>query len=1130
MSYHADNTTPEGGGALLSEQTRKKMRGFNASALLFNVKAWLPVAALALAACGDNNNPGLPPINPGANETPVRGQTDFVAADGRSGEQTQENDRAEEDDFNAAPPAAGAPDEERTAEQGDIYRMIAGTNLLLNLNAYRGLQIINLADPSNPQIIGRVQVSGTPVEMYQVGDRVYILLNDWYHYGWGSQHEQALPERHHGGGVVVVDIANTSAPKVTGTADVTGWITTSRLTRGNGQEALYVVANQYNGGGETFVSSFSVSGQGKLEAKSTLQLGGYVQDIQATGDRLMVARHDWNNQASQGRSELAMVDISSPDGTMVEGASILLKGMIKTKFNMDLHQDILRVVSGNSWGNTANTNHVETYDFSDINAPTPIDHKTFGDNEDLYATLFMGEKAFFVTYRRVDPFHAFEITEQGLITEKSEFIVSGWNDYFQAVAAQTRLIGIGKNDVGQNGELRNTMAVSLYDVTDLTNPNPLITRAELTLNQSWSEAQWDDRAFSVLEKGTDVLAPNGTRETGLVLLPFSGWNETEQRYISAVQIFTFSNNTLTLRATMDHGSPVRRSFVADIADKTTANLSEAELSLFNTANPSQPQELGRLDLAPDYADFKVYGQHGARQLNRDSSYSWWGNRSATQRQDSVQIVPLSGDVDADAPVAEIDIPSGAQTFKVGELLVALTTSYSYDQATQKETYTTDLEAWDLTHPTQPAARGALTSTDLPPSYNSYGGWGPGCGRGGFANDCVVAGYRYGSWLDQGVHATDRALVFTEAKSHNRLEGTDRVRYISPAQNLQYYNSGCYTNSPSGEYTHQACTFYSGQISCSQLTRTNGTVQNEVCSGALYQCTQNTAGERDCAEVPASSVQTTENQWTNERRRYWQSYDLHIVDLSNPASPVVRPKLSSPSTEEAAGIVVEGDKVHVSYKTPVTLPNDSRPYVRYYVKTIDLSNPASPVVSQPVNVPGRLIAAEANTLLTEGLLWGQAVVETTINKLTRQGNIAVLQGTHRFQDQLVNQVTLDHAGHALVSHQNSWYYNGNQSSNQDYTNRLSVLDLQGNTLSLMATTDVDSWASLQDARAGRALFQVPGGLLVMNLDNPAAPFAQAYFPTKGWPRDIHIHNNDIFFSAGQHGLYRFDLNETNLTQP
>ena len=107
--------------------------------------------------------------------TTTTGQTTFYSADGYNGQRTQENDDRSE----AEPGAAADADadgfengggDDRTVEEGDIYRVIQGDkNLILNLNSFRGLQIIDFTDVASPKILGRVQVSGTPVEMYQVG-------------------------------------------------------------------------------------------------------------------------------------------------------------------------------------------------------------------------------------------------------------------------------------------------------------------------------------------------------------------------------------------------------------------------------------------------------------------------------------------------------------------------------------------------------------------------------------------------------------------------------------------------------------------------------------------------------------------------------------------------------------------------------------------------------------------------------------------------------------------------------------------------------------------------------------------------------------------------------------------------
>src|SRR5690242_7395843 len=105
----------------------------------------------------------------------------------------------------------------------------------------------------------------------------------------------------------------------------------------------------------TVLKSFDVSGE-SLVARTELDLGGYVQDVQATTDVMMVARYDYT--PNETRSRVALVDISRPDGTMVLGDEIGAAGVVQNKFNLDIHDGVLRVVSGSNWNGT--TNHLET--------------------------------------------------------------------------------------------------------------------------------------------------------------------------------------------------------------------------------------------------------------------------------------------------------------------------------------------------------------------------------------------------------------------------------------------------------------------------------------------------------------------------------------------------------------------------------------------------------------------------------------------------------------------------------------------------------------------------------------------------------------------------------------------------
>ncbi len=1073
-------------------------------------------ASLMLAACGGDegdSNKTLPTIDNTPQETAKLGASSFVSADGYEGQATREN--TDGNNANNAEPAAndefgadadGADD--RTVEEGDIYR-VTTTGHVLNLNTYRGLQIIDFSDATSPEIVGNVQVSGTPVEMYQVGTRVFMLLNNWQGY-YGSRSD-ILADSYYGGLVMVVDISNPALPKVTGRAQVPGWIRSSRLTRGNDKEALFVVAQNWNDSGqETKVKSFSVSSLGKLDAKTEINLGGYVTDIQATPERLLVARHNWNGNNQHG-SDVSVIDITDPNGTMVEGASVRVQGYVNNKYNMDVHNDILRVVSGNSWSSATNTNHVETFDATNINNLTPIDSATFGDNEDLFATLFMGESAFFVTYRRVDPFHAFEITNTGQITEKSEFIVSGWNDYFRPVAQQTRLVGIGKND--ENGG--NTMAVSLYDVTDLTNPSPLIAREEVELNSSWSEASWDDRAFTVLEKGTNVMAADGTIETGLVLLPYSGWDDVNKDYISAVQIFTFSNSTLTRRGTMSHDTQVRRSFVADLADNTTGNLSEMELSFYNTTNPDSPAKLGSVELATSYTDIMAFGNYGLRRHDRQGYYWWWRPSSGSDPMDDLEVFDLSLDPDKAPTLATIPVPTNASITQVGDRLVITDTrptTQNYDD------FETEVTVWDLSNPGMPVPKGNETY-ELP--LRSYGYY--------YWDDCFDCSYYWGGYYNNAAMGVGDKLVVPEMHYEQELVGTRTQKYTRPVYNERRWEQ-CYDQQNGG---YKACSYIEGGISCSQLTRLDGTKEAEYCSGEIYSCTQDADGERDCTKVEPSTVATETEVYENEQYRGWQWYSFHIIDVSGD-SLGAKTVIDMATDEEASGLLPKGDSLFVSFKKPVRVAGDSRPFVAYYMQELDLSSTAS--MGPQINIPGTLLDVDGTTVVTRDLLYGQNIIETSLNKLQIRNNRAFLRGVQRFVDQDVNQVILDGAGSALVTHREAYLVNRETYGRYNYdewdrTVRLSILDAASNNFAKISQTDIDDWANLQGAIAGRALFTVPGGVLVMKTSDRANPTAHAYYPMRGWAQNVELVGGDLYMAAGPYGLYKLSANApSNLLTP
>jgi hypothetical protein len=1059
----------------------------------------LSLSLAALSAC-DDRPPPLPKPPVPADETRREiGATGFVSADpGQSGSRNTGDDAA---------PGAGAVDEEtgdgasedRTVEEGDIYRVIA-PGLVANLNAYRGLQLLDLTNPADPRIVGRAQISGYPVELYVHDDVAYVLRNDWSGY-YGSRFSSQIEARN-GGVIAAIDVSDRAHPTILQEAFVPGYISTSRMTTGGDDAALYVASSEYvyddveGYATHAIVRSFDVSA-GTLVEAGAVDLGGWVADIHATTDALLVARTDWTT--NEYRSRVSLVDISDPRGALVLGDEVAVSGVVASQFNMDLRGGILRVVSGASWSGTQ-TNHVETFDAHDLADVVPVDHATFGDGEQLYATLFLQDKAFFVTYLRVDPFHAFDVAADGTLTERNEYTVAGWNDFLRATFDGARLIGIGTND-----DQGRTMSVSLYDSADTGNAQPLIARADVDVDASWSEASWDHRAFSVVEGAVSLPSADGSAtETGLVLLPYMGWDQGAQTYTTAVQIFTFSPTTLTKRGSMEHGTPVRRSFLA--ADALTANLSDAALSLFDTTNPAAPIAKGKLELAPSWVDVLPLPQgFQARVKGRAEDYWYWWGASAELPNNVVEILRGEDDPDTATAIASIEVPADAQVYVAGDALVSVRTRYTDTTQWPYETES-DVAVFDVSDPEVPVAASSFTTDRLPAAYYGYYPY-----YGGMMEDCwACGGWWYGT--SQDVHAVPGGLAFLSRHPEQESLGIVESCSTYPVD----YASECVA----GEDGASTCTYTTGGRYCTRPID----AEEAVCSGSFQSCSYTYDGDGNytdyaCVDLDEEDVQTQTSCSEYEQFRYWTRFVVDVLDVRDPANAALAPELELPHADQGMAARADGSRLWVSFTRPEDVVGSTQAYVRWFARPIDLSNPAQPVAGEAINVPGELVAVDGAAATTRDWLWSDSSVEVAVNQvaLDLDDATATLIATKRFEDEWVYDVKLDGAGHVLVNHRSTAWAQGDM-------NQLAVLD---GALQTLSDVDVDSWATLKDGAAGRALFQVPGGLLVMNLADPSAPFPQAYFPLRGWPTSIRVDDERLTVPAGRYGVYRFDLDTVNL---
>ena len=660
---------------------------------------WLASVVLSsslLAACGggSSSSTSTPPAPP-APPPKLSGQSSFVSADPSFSSVAFAT--------SSIKASADAVGNRKTVLEGDVYQVLDNGKTILNVNPYRGLQIVDIRDVSKPSIIGRAAMAGSPVEMYRIENRVYILLNGYKSYQRTLRDGQESLASFYGAAVVEVDISQTTAPRILSTTRLPGYIQTSRMTSAAGKNALFLAVSDHENFttvGLSKVYSYALNAQG-VAAKSVLELGGNLQAIAAIGDRLLVARNQ--DKSKNIGSKVAVIDISNAEGSMRLGADVQVTGSVRSKNNMDVTGNVLRIVSGDfervvspnlppDTSNVINTSHIETFDISDITQPKTRDHKTFGNGKQFFTTTFMPDRVFFVS-THTDPFYAFSISSSGMLQEEKEFIISGKNDFLKPAQNNSRLIGVGRNDENN----RRVLSVSLYDSGNLKNRQPLIVRAATDLSNSWSEANWDDRAFTVLENATNVLALDGkTVETGLVLLPYSGWDSASSEYRSGVQIFSFSSNTLTRRGTMLQANTVRRSFQPQ--SQLAANLSDSELNLFDLQNLNQPVQRASLSLAESYSQFVAFAKVGARYRN---GATHWNSQYPTPG--SVEFVSLDA-ANGKTILGKIAVPHGSRLYNVGEKLVVVSNVDGEERSR--------VSIWDISNPALAVLMGKVDSSEI----------------------------------------------------------------------------------------------------------------------------------------------------------------------------------------------------------------------------------------------------------------------------------------------------------------------------------------------------------------------------------------------------------------------------------
>jgi hypothetical protein len=466
----------------------------------------------------------------------------------------------------ARTPAPAPTDANRTVVESDIWKIANDT--LYFFNQYRGLQVIDVTSPDKPVVRGTLELPAAGEQMYLL-DNGYVVLLARDGCGWDANGPVSM--------VLIVKVVG-GVPALAAQLPIRGNIQESRLVG----TALYVSAETYRTNflsptpdGKTsetwewgsLISAFDLADPSQPVARESLWSPGYGNVITAT-DRLLFVATQGTDPNNWWQSDVRVIDISAPNGSIKDLAKLRPQGRVADKFKMDLNGDVFTVISEKNDQratppNSSLVTKLETFSLTTPTDPKKLGELELGHGERLFATRFDNDRVYVVTFFLKDPLWVVDLADPANPKLSGQLEVPGWSTYIQPLGDRLVTVGIDNSNSWR-------VAVSLFDVKDPTKPS-LLSRVPLGDNYSWSEVNSDEKALTVLP------------DAGLILVPYQG--NTTNGYASRVQLIDLGAASLTARGVIEHRLQPRR---ATLYGNRVLSISGLELITVDATDRDHP--------------------------------------------------------------------------------------------------------------------------------------------------------------------------------------------------------------------------------------------------------------------------------------------------------------------------------------------------------------------------------------------------------------------------------------------------------------------------------------------------------------------------------------------------------------
>ncbi|MCW4021634.1 MAG: beta-propeller domain-containing protein [Candidatus Bathyarchaeota archaeon] len=306
------------------------------------------------------------------------------------------------------------------------------------------VKVYDVSNKANPVLTREFSVDGNYFSSRMIGDYVYMVATQ---YTYLYETDVFLPRVHYN--------------------NQTETIEATEIYFYNNSDTSY-----------TFTTLVAVNIQNDAQEPTyeTVLLGGTSGLYVSTGSIYMTFP-EYNWQEDEGtKTKIYKAKIDQEKITFIAEGEV--PGYVLNQFSMDEYNGYFRVattVNNNNWRTFAAENEPSTKNnvyVLDSNLNVVGSLEDLAPGEQIYSARFMGNRAYVVTFRNVDPLFVIDLSLPTAPTVLGQLKVTGYSGYLHPYD-ENHIIGIGKEtdyDSEEDFAWYQGVKISMFDVSDVSNP------------------------------------------------------------------------------------------------------------------------------------------------------------------------------------------------------------------------------------------------------------------------------------------------------------------------------------------------------------------------------------------------------------------------------------------------------------------------------------------------------------------------------------------------------------------------------------------------------------------------------------------------------------------------------------